>query len=107
MSAAHRTVDSVRRRGSKIWSISFLIFAVIASSSAYGAGLGADCAPRHFIHPNQPNVEKTLIPHHPFHGCTRPVMSDLRQHLIEHDGSQMSETKFPQEFEIGNAAKAA
>ena len=33
-------------------------------------------------------------------------MSDFGQHLIEHDCSKMSETEFPQQFEIGDAAKA-
>jgi hypothetical protein len=79
---------------------------IIASSSVYSGRLGADCAPRHFIHPNQPHLEKTLVPHHPLYGFTRPVMGDLRQHLIEYDGSKMSETELLQQFEIGDAAEA-
>src|SRR6516164_6280 len=104
-----RSPDSGHRRMSRkrsIRSISFSIFVVIAPSSARVARLSADCAPRYFIHPNQLHIEETLIPHHPLHGCTWPVMGDLRQHLIEYDGSQMSETKLLQQLEIGDAAKA-
>src|SRR5262249_14785859 len=93
-------------RKSLIPAVSFSILAIIASPSAYGGRLGADCAPRHFIHPSQSHVEKALIPHHPLHGCTRPIMGDLRQHLIEYDRSKMSKTELLQQLQIGDAAEA-
>jgi hypothetical protein len=33
-------------------------------------------------------------------------MGNLRQHLIEYDGSKMSKTELLQQFEIGDAAEA-
>ena len=67
--------------------------------------LRADCGPGHFVDPDQGYIEKPLLPHHALDRLARPIVRDLRQHLIKHDRSQMPKAEAPQKPKIGDATE--
>src|SRR6267378_896883 len=69
-------------------------------------GLGADRRPRHLIDPADPYVGQSGVAEQRLDCRARPVMSDLRQHLIEHDRAHMRKGQPAQQLEITDPAHA-